>query len=386
MADESGNDSGQGGVDDFELPLTEDTTPPTGGTDGQDGAQAAQDDGASSLSQELVQTIRKEGLELIPGETPTDAYARLNFHLTKKNAEYGKKMAKERNEHAAAVAQVREMFTPMLRDFYNRQRQEQVELQAAQIPERGTPEYQTWLLEESIRREDTRRDEEWRRMEQQRVDEANSEVAQQLQAIDAQGYAKVSQALGDPRYGGQADPEFVAAYDVFSGHAVAAAQAYFPDAEPEKIHEFVALSQQLDIRRAEMNGVDFRDVLKNRFRSMIDALEQRGLVVRSGRNVAGPTPTAPVAAPNGRAQNQGQQSLQRVQPAPPTTAQRVTADAQAAQRRGPAAVPSSGRPSQLPGQLPDPGQFESDEDYIEAALDGILGSESQRTAMHQKQR
>jgi hypothetical protein len=368
MADD-GNDD-QGAVDDFALPLD-------GSEQQDDGTEVEQpapegEDGGSQLPQDLVQAIQREGLHLVPGETPTDAYARLNFHLTRKTAEYAKKMARQRDDAVRREESLREQFTPMLRDFYTRQRQEQVELQAAQIPERGTPEYQTWLIEESFRREEARRTDEWRRMEQQRVDEANSEVAQQLRQIDAQGYAKVAQALGDPRYGGQPDPEFVAAYDVFSGHAVAAAQAYFPDAEPEKIHEFVALSQQLDIRRAEMNGVDFRDVLKGRFNSMISALEQRGYVVRPGQATAAP------AGPNGQ--------QRRVAPAPPTTAQRVSADAAAGARRAPTAVQSSSRPSSLPGQLPDPAAFDTDDDYIEAALDGILGSEKQRVGMHEKQR
>lgn len=386
MADESTstNQATSSGVDDFDLPQ-ETPAGPGGPASAQaqatDQAQPADPAAASGLPADLWQSMREENLRVVPGETVDQAYARMNFHLNKKYGNYRKDLQRERERHTNELAALRESLRPMLIDHWNRQRQEQLELQAAQIPEKGTPEYQEWLLEEGLRRDEARRREDWEAAQARQRAEIEQQAQGELAAIDASGYDKIARGLGLQGYEGEKDESFARAYDVYSGMAYDAATSYFPDAAPEQIHEFVALSQQLDIRRAEMNGVDYRDVLKGRLDGMIEALERMGLVQRVAANGQAQTPAqavapAPANGNGGRAQA----------PLPPSTIQRVAADAQAAQRRGPVAVASSGRPSSLPGQMPDADAFEDGDEYVEAVLAGLLGTEEQRAAKHQKAR
>lgn len=390
MADEGTNQTPDS-VDDFDLPLTDsinDAPPATGDQAQAPSAIATDPVAASGLPGELWQAMREENLRVVPGETTEQAYARMTLHLNRKNGSYKKDLAKERERNANELAALRESLRPMLLEHYNRQRQEQLELQAAQIPEKGTPEYQEWLLEEGLRRDEARRREEFDRAQARQRAEIEQQAQGELAQFDAEGYDKIARGLGLPGYESEKDPEFAHAYDVYSNMAYEAAQSYFPDATQEQIHEFVALSQQLDIRRAEMNGVDYRNVLKGRFGGMIDTLVNMGLVQRVG---AGPANGG--GNGNGNGQGNGQASRQQPNSSPspntrpaPSTAQRVAADAQAAQRRGPVAVASSGRPSSLPGQMPDADAFEDGEDFVEAVLAGLLGTEEQRAAKHRKQR
>jgi len=379
MADEGTNPTPDG-VDDFDLPLTGATNdaPSAAGDQTQPPGTAATDPAAASgLPGELWQAMREENLRVVPGESVDQAYARMTLHLNRKNGSYKKDLARERERHGQELSALRESLRPMLIDHWNRQRQEQLELQAAQIPEKGTPEYQEWLLEEGIRRDEARRQEELNRAQARQRAEIEQQAQGELAQVDAEGYDKIARGLGLPGYESEKDQEFAHAYDVYSSMAYEAAQSYFPDAAPAQIHEFVALSQQLDIRRAEMNGVDYRNVLKGRFGGMIDTLVNMGLVQRVGAGANG----------NGNGQGNRQQPNPNPNTRPvPSTAQRVAADAQAAQRRGPVAVASSSRPSSLPGQMPDAEAFEDGEDFVEAVLAGLLGTEEQRAAKHRKQR
>lgn len=388
MADESTNtnQATSSGVDDFDLPQETPAgpggpTPAPATAQAPDQAQPADPAAASGLPADLWQSMREENLRVVPGETVDQAYARMNLHLSRKYGNYRKDLQRERERHSQELAALRESLRPMLIDHWNRQRQEQLELQAAQIPEKGTPEYQEWLLEEGLRRDEARRQEEFERAQARQRAEVEQQARGELAQIDASGYDKIARGLGLPGFEGEQDQQFAHAYDVYSNMAYDAATSYFPDAAPEQIHEFVALSQQLDIRRAEMNGVDYRDVLKGRLDGMIGALERMGLVQRvgggapangNGHQAVAPAPI-PTPAPGASSR-------------PVSTAQRVAADAQAAQRRGPVAVASSGRPSSLPGQMPDADAFEDSDEYVEAVLAGLLGTEEQRAAKHQKAR
>lgn len=381
MADETQTaaDSG-GGHDDFDLPLSDSnvngpgadsgTAAPATTAAGTEPPAPSQEPDFGGLPRDLYQAMREENLRVVQGETPEQAYARMNLHLGRKYGNYRKDLAKERDRHTNEIAALRESLRPILAEAYNRQRQEQLELQAAQIPEKGTPEYQEWLLEEGLRRDEARRQEEWDRAQAAERSQAEQAALGQLRELDASGYDKVAQGLGLVQ-GAEPDPVFRQAYELFSDMAFDAAQQYFPDGAPEQIHQFVALSQQVDVRRAEQNGVDIRDVMKERLDRMVDGLVRQGIVQRVTAGSGAPAAGVPAPAP--------------VAPAP-STAQRVAQSAQAAQRRGPVAVPGSARPTNLPGQMPDMNAFEDAEDYVEAVLAGLLPGELERAAPHRKQR
>lgn len=322
----------------------------------------------NAFSPELTDALRRERLAPVPGETSTAAYARLTFHLGRKSQEYGRKIAQRETEHAAALSEIRAGLAPIVREHYQRQRRESVEAAAAQIPPKDTPEYQVWLNEEVLRRIDERDKLDREKAEGDKQTGAERAVSERLAKIDESGYGKVELGLGLVP-GTQPDMDFVHAYEVYSESAIDSARDYFPDANDAQIQEFIGLSQQLDIRRAEANGVDIRDVMKGRFNRMIDSMVRRGIVAR----VAGAAAKVPVPGEPAKAL-----TLVPVQ----TVAQRVTADSAAAARRAPLATPATTRPSQLAGQLPDPDSFDDEDDYVSAAIDGILGSEEQRVGKH----
>lgn len=390
-------DSGTGGApevaphDDFDLPLTSATDggpgSPGGGPGGPSADPAPEGEGGSTLPQDLAQALQREGLRPVPGETPEAAYGRLTYHLTRKNAEYGRNLARQRDTHAAQVAELREALGPILRDHYARERQQQFELQAAQIPDREMdPQgYQIWLQEEVLRRDEARRLEEYQRSTEAQQLQSAQWIQAQRDALDQAGFSKVAEGLGLVP-GSEPDPDFQHAYDIYSLGAVETAKHLYPSATPEEIHEFVGLSFQWDIRQAETVGVDIRQAMKENFRQMIDQLVQRGLVVRAGGQGQQPQQQQPAQGARPQQPQQGQPPARPAAQSQQTTAQRMQAEAAAAARRGPSAVPAATRPSGLPGQFPDPAAFNTDEDYVEAALAGILGDETQRTQAHRKDR
>lgn len=372
MADDAGQETA---FDDFDAPLDEPEVGPGGETSGDGIPQQETGDAAGNLPPDLVDAYRREGLRLQPDESTTDAYSRLTNHLTRKSAAFYRDQKEAEVARANEMRELRVGLEPMLRDYHQRQREAQLEEQAAQIPDKETdPQgYAIWLQEETLRRDEARRNEEWQRVQEARRQQAESEFAGQVAQVDNAGYAKVAEGLGLVS-GRQPDPEFTHAYEVYSESALEAARSYFPDANEHQIHEFIGLSQQLDIRRAEMNGVDIRDVMKGRMNKFVDSLVRRGVVAR----VAG------VGSGNGNGGTSTGDGRATGRP-DPTVAQRVSAASSAAQRRGPSAVASNTRPAGLGGQLPDAAGMDED-DFVEAALSGLLGTEEQRASQHRKAR
>lgn len=397
MSDEmtGGGSGGNEPVDDFDLPLSSDETPPSGPSGGR-GGQGGQSEAPISDAQAQTQTpgsgeqfppdladaLRREGLRPVPGETTMAAYSRLSQHLNGKSVAYGRQIRAMEQQQAAEIQRLRVSLEPMLREYYQRQQMAQLEEQEAQIPPKDSHEYQVWLNEQILARMEERERQEREAAQGWEQQQAQEQTQAELRRIDETGYNKVAEGLGLVP-GSEPDPEFSHAYDVFSTAALAAARQYFPEANEQQVQEFVALSQRLDIRRAEMNGVDIRHVMKERLNGIIDELERRGLVQRvdgaGGSRAATATgegnaqPASNVPAPNPATKPQ------------PTAAQRVAADAAATARRAPLATPAATRPTQLPGQMPDATGLDED-DFVEAALAGILGSEEQRAAPHRKSR
>lgn len=370
------DDAQDSAVDDFDVP---DSGQDTGTQDAATGA--TQGDSGPELPSDIRDALIHDGLPIIHGESELEASRRLSKHLIGKSTTYRRDTAEAKQAAREAAARVQELqanLRPLLMEHYNRTQQAQLEEQVAQIPPRDSPEYAVWLQEEMLRRDTARRQEEIRRGQQQQVEQANSEIQAQRAAIDASGYQKVAEGLGLAP-GSQQDSEFSLAYEVLSNMAVDAARSYYPNASEDEINEFIAVSQQLDIRQAEVAGRDIRDVWKGRVSNFVRMLESRGHVTR----VNGQQQAQASAPGNG---NRNPDGTFKPQVPARTTAQRMQADAQAAQRRGPTAVPSSARSTQLAGSLPDPGAFESDEDYADAVMAGLLGNEEQRVAPNRRNR
>lgn len=394
MADETGT-SGNEPIDDFDLPHSDDSSAVDvgdagGGTDDRRAAESDQPASASTLPGDLVDALYREGLRPEPGESESDAYSRLTRHLRGRSTANHREAEAARKRAEAAerrVAQFAEELRPMLQDYHRNRRQREVEEAAAQIPPKDSPEYAVWLQEETLRRLDEKERQEADKEKTDKQRQEERAVADKLEKIDEAGFSKVVAGLGLVD-GTEPDVEFAIAYDVFAQSGINAARHMFPTASDDEIREFIALSQKLDIRRAEMNGLDIREVMKSRLNGIIDDLEKLGMVTRVRPNGTGAT----AASTSGNGDGQPERTkpaATSTQPQPQpqkTTAQRVAADARAAERRGPSAVASVTRPSVAGSVLPDPDAFDDDEAFAEAALAGLLGSEEQRVQKHRRSR
>lgn len=383
MAD---NDTAQDGQDDFDVPLDQPESGPGTGTQTQaTGEGTVTDDQGQGQGQgeqfpaDLAEALRRERLPSVPGETVTAAYSRLATHLQGRNRQLYTSIKDGERARKAEIKELRDSLEPMIREYYQRQHRAALEDAAAQIPDKETdPEgYKLWVNEEVLRRLDAAE----RGAEQQALtaeeQEAERQVQERLSAIDNSGYSKVAEGLGLVQ-GREPDPDFSHAYNVYSEAAVLAARSYWPDANDDQIQQFVALSQQLDIRRAEINGVDIRDVMKGRLNHLIDSLVRTGLVTRAQAKAA-------VAATGANGNGQQPEPKAPAAAREKSVVERMRTDAANANRRGPSAVPATTRASAGAGQLPDPGDLEED-DYVEAALANLLGSEEQRVGKHRRDR
>lgn len=327
----------------------------------------------SALPAHLAQRLRASGLREIPGEDQVAAETRLYDHLHKRGQAFYHEAREQRQQLANIQAQqatLLESLRPILEAHYAQARAAQTEQLAAEIPEKGTPEYTEWLLEQQIIREQEKEELAAQQAEQARIDALQSKQQAEIARIDEHAYALVAQGLGIVP-GSTPDPDFVQAYDTLSAFAMQTARSYFPEASDEQVAEFVSLSQQLDLRRFAQMRVDPREELKSRYRFLVSAI--------GGGNGSGNGTPAPASAPESPA------------PAPPSpipspAVARVQAEAARSARTAPLAVPGPNRPAGTPSTAPSPEDFETSEDYVEAVLAGMLGDEDSRIRQHRRER
>lgn len=328
--------------------------------------------GTSSLPPSVVDALRSENLKLIDGETMEAAWERYNSHMRRKNDRFYRDFKEARENERRVLSELqatRESLRPILEDYYNRQREQQTAQLAATIPDKETDPigYSIWLNEQILAR-DRQREEQAvtdRLTAEQR--EQQQQAADYNKQLDEVAYEAVAAALGEVP-GVEADQSFVQAYDTMSKVSMAAARDYFPTASDEELAEFVGLSQQLDYRRWVQLGQDPREVIKRRYESWSSLF---------GRPAAG-------QAAQDSIQQQPTPAMQSRPVAVPSIVTRQAAAAAGAARREPLTTPAVGRPAQAGTALPNPDDFTSSEDYVEAALDGLLGSDEDRVAKVRK--
>jgi hypothetical protein len=315
-------------------------------------------------------------LRPIAGETADQAQDRLYDHLTRRTKAHYARQRQLEETHAQEIRGLRESLDPIIREHYRRQTEAQTAALAAQMPEKGTPEYAEWLLEENLRAQYEER--ERLEVERQTAEQQAQEAAhqEQVRAVDDWAYERVQEGLGLIP-GAQADPEFATAYDVFTRMALHSARAYFPEASDDQLAEFVNLSQTIDFRKFASMGNDPREVLKGRLRELNRLLPAGAQTASNGNGQAGTVAVAvtPVSAP-------------AVPPMPATTpsptAQRMMNESAASAARAPVAVPVATRAGGMGTPFPDIDGLEED-DYVMAALNNLV-PEDQRIAKHRKER
>lgn len=366
------------GTDDFDVDVSgsavtpsPSAAPPAEATD--------QQVGTSSLPPSVVDALRSENLKLIDGETMEAAWDRYNSHMRRKNDRFYRDFKEARENERRVLSELqatRESLRPILEDYYNRQREQQTAQLAATIPDKETDPigYSIWLNEQILARD--------RQREEQAVtDRLTAEQMEQQQQmvdynkqLDEVAYEAVATALGEVP-GVEADQSFVQAYDTMSKVSMAAARDYFPTASDEELAEFVGLSQQLDYRRWVQLGQDPREVIKRRYESWSSLF---------GRPAGQEAGQAAGQVAHGSIQQRPTSAMQPRPTAVPSIVTRQAAAAAGAARREPLMTPAVGRPAQAGAALPNPDDFTSSEDYVEAALDGLLGSDEDRVAKVRK--
>lgn len=380
MADES--TSAGGPVDDFDVPdlplsssetpskpaTPEPTTTPATFSGGEPaGPTPEQPAPPSTPATPLTEFLRAERLPEIPGETPEQTQLRLNAHWQGKSARFYKEMQDNQRridtlaaQHAEELRMIREAITPMAKEFYNRARAAETAAAAAEVPDRDSPEYQIWLSEQILLRDEQRREDEAAAAERAREEAEQQQVQQYYERLEGVGY--------DALAAGIQDPAFAADYQTLTRLAYQDVVDRWPNADPEDHLTFLEIAQRLDIRDWVERGIDPREGIRARVQRL-----------RASFAAAAPAPTpAPAAA------QPAQQSQAQPQPSP--TATRIAQEAQDAARRAPVTAAMPSRPAPHMGSLPDPSNYESDDDYVEAVLAGVLPPEEQRVAAHRKER
>lgn len=353
-----GSDSGGSGGGSGSAPASTPATPPSATP-----PAVPESSAPPAQPSPLSDFLRAERLPEIPGESPEQTQLRLNAHWQGKSQRFYKEMQAKQERvdalaaaHAEELRMIREAITPMAKDYYARARAEQTAAAAAEIPDRDSPEYSIWLSEQILLRDEQRQADAEAAAASAREEAEAQRVFEYYQQVETAGY--------DALAAGIQDPEFARDYNTLTQLAYADVVARWPNADPEDHVTFLEIAQRLDVRDWVERGIDPRAGIKERVQRLRSAFGQ-----------AAPAPQSAA------------QPVQQPAPAQPSpTATRMAQEAQDAARRAPVTAAMPSRPVQAAANLPDPSAYESDDDYVEAVLAGILPPEEQRVAAYRKER
>lgn len=314
-------------------------------------------------SPELLQRLTSTGLRPIPGETATAAQDRLFNHLVAKSSANYREVQKEKERSRALeahMATLSQQLEPIVREHYQRQKEQQTAELAAAMPDKYAQpqEYAIWLQEENLRYNIQRDDEQKRQQEQWAEQQRSALATAQLEQLDGTAFNLVYEAI-------EQDEEIARAYDIQSQLMRDNFSLHFPDAEEAQLAELVALTQQLEYRKWLSQNRHPAEVLREQYRKW---RRYAGVKDEAPNEEIGAAATV-VAAP------------QVSTPQPSPTATRMQQEAEAARRRGPVSAPVPTRPVGNT-ELPEVGDMDEDE-YLEAVLRGQF-TEEQRIGKHRK--
>lgn len=295
-----------------------------------------------------------------PGESEPDYWDRMAREQTARaiRAEETASIAREQGMQAAQeIQRLNSMLEPLLRREWERARLEEERQRMAAIPDReAQPEqYAAYQAEEAVRliqEERALRDQERLAWQQQQEEMRQAQERQaQLGGLDG-SWGQEIQALA-------ADPEADRAYQAFLYSSVNSLRNTYPDASDEQIQELAWGSNVILNRELKHSGIPLADY----YRSQLNMMRQTLQLYETGFGAAGQPPAAPAMTVAGTPKP-------IVKPGSPTAA-RVAAEAQRA--RAAQAVSAGGSPGRaggMPGESLNPALFETDDDYVTAALAG----------------
>lgn len=298
-----------------------------------------------------------------PGESEPDYWDRMAREQTARaiRAEETASIAREQGMQAAAeIQRLNSMLEPLLRREWERARLEEERQRMAAIPDReAQPEqYAAYQAEEAVRliqEERALREQERLSWQQQQEEMRQAQERQaQLGGLDG-SWGQEIQALAN-------DPEGDRAYQAFLYSSVNSLRNTYPNATDEEIQELAWGSNVILNRELKHSGIPLADYYK----SQVNMMRQTLQLYENG--FGGAQPPAPPPAP--RSTTVAGTPQPTVKPGSPTAA-KVAAEAQRA--RAAQAVSAGGSPGRaggMPGESLNPALFETDDDYVTAALAG----------------
>lgn len=296
-----------------------------------------------------------------PGETDEETLQRLwqeNRGRAANEYRHRQDLETRLEQVTAHLERQQQLVEPLLRKQWREAQEERQRLEAAAIPDAVAQpeEYRTYLAEETLRRQI-----EWEQKTEAEKQQAR-EAWEKQQAQDAHfsQLAAVDEGIAAEVQGVAADPELGQAYQTSLWATARQFAMAFPDASDAQIEELTFGSHLLEMRSLFQRGISPRDYYR-----------QQAAIFREAASRLTPAEKAAVAAVAAVAPGNGNGSL----PAEPKkaagspTAERVAKEA--AKAKAAAAVSSGGGPGRaggIPGQVLDPSNFESEDDYLAWAL------------------
>lgn len=300
-----------------------------------------------------------------PGESEQEFFDRQAREQTARaiRAEENASIAREQGMQAASeIQRLNSMLEPLLRREWERAQLEERRQQMAAIPdpEQEPEAHNRYLLEQNIRL--TLEERQTREAERQAAAEWHEQQEAERQRVEALNH--VDGGWGQEMQSLPADPEAEKAYQTFLYGSVNALRSTYPNATEEQIQELAWGSNVILNRELFHNGIRMADYYKHQVSMMRQAIQ----LYDTGFN--GSAPAQPQAATAAGAQPP------TVRPGSPTAA-RVAAEAQRArQAQAVSAGGSPGRAGGMPGESLNPALFETDDDYVNAALQGEFNTEN----------
>lgn len=244
----------------------------------------------TTLDPDIASLLARERLPTVANETDAAALRRLYDHQRQRaDRLYYEEVKGTKAEARAAreeLAEFKRAMSPLITAFSERQAEAQRELEAAKIPEPGTPEFLAWQQQQILNKLNER--DELDAEARQRAEEADR--IESVVLVDEAADAELDNALAT-------DPEAKAAYEFAVQLGMRAVARAYPNASPDQLREVVALSHTLDMRNARANGIRVADLFKQRKADVIGLL---GIAGASANGHAAATP-APVTTTNGKA-------------------------------------------------------------------------------------
>lgn len=202
-----------------------------------------------ALAPDVAAELADARLRPVQGETTEQALRRLSKHYSGRSRSHYEDLRGLKEE----LGGVKQMIQPLWQALRDQAEAQQREAFMRQVPDKeADPQaYHTWLLEQTVQRQEE---------ERQRNEEQAAQLAQQEQLV-----AVDEVALTDLVTGLESDGEVRDGYSFALQVGMKSAEKQFPNATPEQLEELAKLSQQLMMRGLVHHGASVSDYYRHMY-------------------------------------------------------------------------------------------------------------------------